>query len=79
MKKRMFFGLAGLAIMAAAVAATVASVNANSNDTDLLNRNLEALTSGESGNYSCCAPYSSYCSSEGSYDLPGNRSSYQGC
>ncbi len=44
MKKRFFLGLASLAIMAATVTATVASVNVNPTDFDLLSQNLEALT-----------------------------------
>ena len=47
----MFFGLAGLAIMAAAVTATVTSVNTNSTESNLLLQNLEALTQSEDGYY----------------------------
>jgi hypothetical protein len=49
MKKRIFMGLAGLAMMAAAAIVTVSSVNANTSDSDLLTKNLEALTRSEGG------------------------------
>jgi hypothetical protein len=44
MKKRVFMGLTGLAIMAAAITATVTTVNATTTESDLLSQNLEALT-----------------------------------
>ena len=56
----MFFGLAGLAIMAAAVTATVTSVNANSTESDLLSQNLEALTQSEGSHNHCSYCYSQY-------------------
>ncbi len=49
MKRKLFLGLASLAIMAVAICVTVSSVNANSTESDLLSQNLEALTRGESG------------------------------
>lgn len=42
-------GLTGLAVMAAAVTATISSVNANSTEFDLLSQNIEALTNDEQG------------------------------
>ena len=40
-------GLTGLAVMAVAITATLTTVNAGSNESDLLSQNLEALTQGE--------------------------------
>jgi hypothetical protein len=44
MKKRIFMGLTGLAVMAAAITATVTTINATATESDLLSQNLEALT-----------------------------------
>ncbi len=56
MKKKCLFGLAGLAVMAAAVTVTISSVNANSPESDLLTKNLEALTRGEFEGGDCTGP-----------------------
>ncbi len=53
MKKKFLFGLAGLAVMAAAVTVTVSSVNANTLESNLLTKNLEALSRGET-TYEVC-------------------------
>lgn len=47
MKKRIIMGLTGLVVMAAAITATLTTVNGTSNDSGLLSQNLEALTNGE--------------------------------
>ena len=64
----MFFGLAGLAIMAVAIAATVASVNTNSTESDLLSQNIEALTQDEDNGKciteNCCYAGGQYCDYE---------------
>lgn len=38
---------------------------------DLAMANVEALASGEDGNYDCDAPYTATCSYEGSVRVPG--------
>ena len=38
---------------------------------DLAMENVEALASGEDGNYDCDAPYTATCSYEGSVRVPG--------
>lgn len=57
MKKRIFMGLTGLAVMAAAITATVTSVNANSTESDLMTKNIEALTQGENIGVFYCSTY----------------------
>ena len=47
MKKKFLIGLASLAIMAVAVCVTVSGINANTTDSSLLSKNLEALTKQE--------------------------------
>jgi hypothetical protein len=54
MKKKFLFGLAGIVVMAAAIV-TLSAVNTNSPESDLLTKNIEALTNGElGGSGSCC-------------------------
>ncbi|MDR1699911.1 MAG: NVEALA domain-containing protein [Lachnoclostridium sp.] len=54
MKKKLFFGMAGLAI-AAAITTTISTINATTTPelSDLMVKNLEALTQNESGSSSC--------------------------
>ncbi len=53
MKRKLFLGLASLVIMAVAVCVTVSSVNANATESDLLSKNIEALSQGESRYFYC--------------------------
>ncbi len=53
MKRKLFFGLAGLAIMAAATTAVIVSFTTTSTESDLLSRNLEALTQNEGVTGNC--------------------------
>ncbi len=73
MKKKFLFGLAGLAVMAAAVTVTVSSVNANSPESNLLTKNLEALTQGESGWFVCTGPLVIICIDWGDGITGGER------
>ena len=62
MKRKFFIGLAGLAIMATAVVVTVSTVNANSSKlSDLLTKNLEAITQNESVGYKGYVKQSAVC------------------
>jgi hypothetical protein len=47
--KKLFIGIASLAFVTAAAITTVSTINANTPDSDLLTKNLEALTQNESG------------------------------
>jgi hypothetical protein len=49
MKKRILIGVAGLALVAAAAITTISTINGNTPESDLLSKNLEALTQGEEG------------------------------
>jgi hypothetical protein len=54
MKKKLFFGMAGLAFVAAAAITSISTLNANAYESDLLTKNIEALSNGESGSVTCC-------------------------
>jgi hypothetical protein len=55
MKRKVLFGLVGLAFVAAAAITTVSTINANSTyESDLLTKNLVALTQDESVSQTTC-------------------------
>jgi hypothetical protein len=60
MKRKLFFGLAGLAFVAAAAIVTISTINTNTPESDLLSKNLEALASGEGSGGHCSYCYSNY-------------------
>jgi hypothetical protein len=54
MKKRILIGVAGLAFVAAAAITTITTLNANTTESDLLSKNLVALTQNEDQqSYTC--------------------------
>jgi hypothetical protein len=62
MKRKIFIGIAGLALVVAAAAiTTISTINANTPESDLLSKNLEALTRSEVISANCAGTSSSYC------------------
>lgn len=44
-----------------------------SNASDIMSTNIEALAGGESGNYDCIKPFTAKCSEEGGIRIPGYK------
>jgi hypothetical protein len=53
MKRKLFFGLAGLAFVVAAAITTISTITANTYESDLLTKNIEVLTRNEIDGMAC--------------------------